>query len=362
MHRHWILSLYSALLALFPVRYQDEFGEELLYAVRMSLEQAQASGRLSVIRLAWRELRDLPGACLQAHFRERRGMLMKLQPGAHLPDGPFKFWQLVAVFLPFSIPLLGVALDLDAGANFTSLICGIGIVLLGLLVIVWITGLVKAFPIWTLPSLGLGLFFFAYGLYLISQVATLIVLRPIWGVFWPDTDGFWPDSILIRLLMYAWFNLVYVAIAAFMMMILLALSKPLLQLARKDWSLLSFFGYTLAIPYVIMNDEFQGLEPYQLTSILILAAGSVFFIILPARWIRLLALLAATLLALTTVSLGLYQIFPAQSFAASVLSFRVWEALHPVLNLPALLAILCLPWLVQRLPAYFGNKRPVTAA
>jgi hypothetical protein len=363
MHVHWILSIYSTLLALFPVRYQDEFGEELLYAVRMSVEQAQARGRLFVIRLAWRELRDLPGACLQAHLSERRGMMMKLQPGAHLPDGPFKFWQLAAVFLPFSIAMLGVALDLSPGGNFTSLLCGIGVVFLGLLVVVWIAGLVKEFPIWTLPSLGLILFFFAYGLYLISQAVTLIALRPIWNSFWPNLEGFWPDSILIRLLMYTWFNLVYVAIAAVMMMALLAFSQRLLQLARKDWSLLSFFVYTLTIPYVITNrDEFRGLEPYQLISILILITGAVFFVILPARWTRLLVLLAATLLALTTVSLGLYQIFPAQEFAAPVLSFRVWEALQPVLDLPALLIILCLPWLVQRLPASYGYKRPATAA
>jgi len=150
--------------------------------------------------------------------------------------------------------------------------------------------------------------------------------------------------------MYAWFNLVYIAIVALIMMILLAFSKSLLQLARKDWSLLSFFMYTLAIPYIILNrDEFQGLGPYQLISILILVAGAVFFVILPARWTRLLVLLASTFLALTTVSLGLYQIFPTQGFAAPILSFPVWEALQPVLNLPALLIILCLPLLLHLL-------------
>jgi hypothetical protein len=211
---------------------------------------------------------------------------------------------------------------------------------------------VKAFPPGRCHPWA-GPVFFTYGFYLVSQAGTLIVLRPLWG-------SFWPDSIPIRLLMYAWFNLVYAAIAAIILMILLALSKPLLQLARKDWSLLSFFVYTLAFPYVIMNDEFQGLEPYQLASLLILTTGAVFFILLPSRWTRLLVLLAATLLALPTVSLGLYQIFPAQEFAASILSFRVWEALHPVLDLPALLIILCLPLLVHRLPASYGYKRPTT--
>jgi len=147
MHSHWFLSIYRAMLTLFPLRYRDKYGEELLYAVRMSLEQAQARGRLFVIWLAWRELRDFPGACLQAHLRERRGLIMRFKPGAHLPDGPFKYWQLAAVFLPFSFPMLGVALDLLAGGIFTNLIWGVGVVFLGLLIIVWITGLVKEFPI-----------------------------------------------------------------------------------------------------------------------------------------------------------------------------------------------------------------------
>lgn len=111
-----------------------------------------------------------------------------------------------------------------------------------------------------------------------------------------------------------------------------------------------------------MNDEFQGLELYQLISTLIMIIGAVFFIILPARWIRLLVLLTATLLALTTMSLGLYHIFPAQEFAAPILSFRVWDALQPILNLSALLIILCLPLLVHRLPASYGCKHPSTAA
>jgi hypothetical protein len=278
-------------------------------------------------------------------------MRMKLQPGAHLPEGPFKLWQLAATFLPFSIPLLGVALDLDSGANFTGLICGLGVLLLGLTMVVWVTGLRKGFPIWTLPSMGVVLFLFAYGLHLSSQAVTLIVLRPIWGIFWPELEGFWPESILLRLLMYAWFNLVYVAIAASIMVALLLLSRPLLLLARKDWSLLSFLLYSLAFPYVIISgDEFIGLEPYQLASLLILVAGAVLFTILPARRTRLLALLAAALAAPVTVSLGLYRIFPDQYFAADIPSFRLWEALQPALDLPALLAILCLPWLFHRVP------------
>jgi hypothetical protein len=336
MHTHWIISIYRLLLALFPAAYREKYGQELLYAVRMSVERAQSRGRLAVMRLAWRELRDLPGACLRAHLRERTSIIMKLAPGAHLPEGPFEYWQLASVFLPFSIALLGVVLGPATRGGLGGLVCGIGVLLLGLLVIVWITGLAKAFPTWALPSLGLILLFIAYGAYVMSQGSALLEIKRISG-------SFWPDSIRLRLLIYLWFNLVYVAIVALIIIVLLALSPQLLQLARKDWSLLSFCLYTLAIPYAVMNDEFHGLEPYQLVSLLILATGAALFILLPARWTRLLVLLASTLLALPTLSLGLYQIFPAQEFATTDLSFRVWEALQPVLDLPALLIILCLP-------------------
>jgi hypothetical protein len=171
-----------------------------------------------------------------------------------------------------------------------------------------------------------------YGLYLSSQAVTLIALQPLWG-------SYWPDSIPLRLFMYAWFNLVYIAIAASILMVLLALNPQFLKMARKDWSLLSFLLYTLVIPYTVMNDEFRGLEPYQLASILVLISGAGLFTVLSTRRARLLAL------------------FPAQDFTSPVLSFRVWEAIQPILDLPALLIILCLPVLVQRLPDSFGFKR-----
>jgi hypothetical protein len=91
---------------------------------------------------------------------------------------------------------------------------------------------------------------------------------------------------------------------------------------------------------------------------LILVAGAVLFTILPARRTRLLALLAAALATPVTLSLGLYQIFPNQYFAADIPSFRLWEALQPALDLPALLVILCLPWLFHRLPASRGLEPP----
>lgn len=349
MRTHWIDRVYLALLALFPARYQEEYGEELEYAIRMAVEQAQVKGRVSVIRLALREFRDLPIALLRAHLDESRERWMNIQPGAHLPDGPVTNWKLLLLFVPFSLPLLGAILGLVEGWKLGWLPQGVAYLLLGLLVVTWVVGLVKGFPAWALPALGLILFILSFPLRLGIQGMVLFAVKT------PGSE-FWPDSITERLILYIWFNLAYVTIVALIVAFLMAISPPFLQRVRKDWSLLSFFMYGLSIPYVVMNDPYRGLAPFELASIIILAAGAAFFLFVPGRWQRLLALLLATFLAHPVLSLGIYQIFPAQEFAAPILSFRVWEALQPVLDLPALAILLCLPILLPLLPALFGHK------
>jgi hypothetical protein len=118
----------------------------------------------------------------------------------------------------------------------------------------------------------------------------------------------------------------------------------------------------MVIPAVIFSgDEYHGRAPYQLSGVIILIAGLVLYVLLPSRWGRVLVLLTATFCAPVIVSLGLYRIFPAQDFAKPILSFRVWEAIQPVLELPALLVIMCLPVLVRRLPETYGTNFQIAA-
>jgi len=130
---------------------------------------------------------------------------------------------------------------------------------------------------------------------------------------------------------------------------------PLRDRTRRDWSLLSLFLYGLAIPYVFLNDPYRGLLPYEVASTLLLAAGAAVFVLAPRRWQRLLALVVALLLAHPVLSLGIYQIFPAQTFAGPAPSFRLWETLQPVIELPVLLSLICLPALLSLLPAPAGR-------
>jgi hypothetical protein len=66
-----LVSAYRWALAFFPAAHRQEFGDELIYAVRMAAEEAMRQGKISSFRLAWRELRDLPLAAFREHLKER---------------------------------------------------------------------------------------------------------------------------------------------------------------------------------------------------------------------------------------------------------------------------------------------------
>jgi hypothetical protein len=63
--------IYARLLSLYPQQYRAEYGEELQIVFRLVVNEAAQRGRFSVIRLGWREMRDMPGAVIREHRRER---------------------------------------------------------------------------------------------------------------------------------------------------------------------------------------------------------------------------------------------------------------------------------------------------
>jgi hypothetical protein len=74
-----------------------------------------------------------------------------------------------------------------------------------------------------------------------------------------------------------------------------------------------------------------------------------------------LALVVPAILSPAVMSLGLYQTFPAQSWANPAdVSFRLWEALQPVLYLSPLPILLLLAALAPRLP-WSGGREPASS-
>jgi hypothetical protein len=72
-----LLWIYARLLSLYPQQYRSEYGEELQIVFRLVVNEAAQRSRFSVIRLGWREMRDMPGAVIREHRRERRKRKME---------------------------------------------------------------------------------------------------------------------------------------------------------------------------------------------------------------------------------------------------------------------------------------------
>ena len=190
---------------------------------------------------------------------------MRLQAGVHLPDGPIRSYRLAALFLPFVIPLLFTMPAEVGGVSVIRLSSGLVWVLAALAIVIAVTGLLKGFPAWALPTLGALLFWVWTPLKVAAQAAILTVLR--------QGGRFWPDALPDRMALVARLDVAFLALAVLITLLLLLLSPPLRDRTRRDWSLLSFLLYGLAIPYVLMNDPYRGLAPYVAVSILLLAAG-----------------------------------------------------------------------------------------
>jgi len=353
---HPIVRLYRAALGCFPEGYRSEYTDELLYAMRMAAADAQEQGRGALLRLAWRELRDLPPAIIRAHLHER-SVQMNLQLGAHLPGGPMHGWQMAAVFLPFLLPLLSPLLVLaPASVRVTVgpwILAALGLPILGLLVVIWVSGLVRQFPVWALPALGMALFFVSAFLQLFAQAAVFIaVMHPLYGG--------WPDGLAQKIMMMLLVQFVFLG---FMVGVasLLSLVPGFRARVQQEWTLLSFLLYGIAIAPVLGNDEFHWVEGYEAASLLILAVGAGLYLAASKRWQRVLALVVPAILSPAVMSLGLYQTFPAQSWANPAdVSFRLWEALQPVLYLSPLPILLLLAALAPRLP-WSGGREPASS-
>ncbi len=264
---------------------------------------------------------------------------MKLQAGRYLPDGPMRSYLLAALFVPFMFPLAMALLPLAAAGSRPVWLYNALFLILGLATIaIGVAGLIKGFPVWALPALGTLLFVVWFLLKWAAQSVVLIALHPL--------GNYWPDAIPAKLAQQAGLDVAFLGIGVLMAALLLVVSPPLRQRAWRDWSSLSFLFYGMSIPYVFLNDPYRGLEPYEAASALLLAAGAALFVLAPKRWQRLLVLVSALLLAHPLLSLGIYRIFPVQTFAGPDPSFRLWETLVPVLELPVLVALVCLPALL----------------
>lgn len=166
----------------------------------------------------------------------------------------------------------------------------------------------------------------------------------------------WPDSAAGKVIaLVGQYILIFLPIlllcgGALALSAFIPLFRPIFQRVRQDWSLVSFLLYGLSLFMVVMNVEYRGLGLYQLASLIILGVGALLYLHPAGSWARLVTLVIALGLSMGVLGLGIYLIYPQQSWAAQTTFPRWWEAVWPLLLGISLAVNMVMPALLSYLP------------
>ncbi len=154
--------LYALLLNLYPRVYQVEYNEERQIVFNMVVHEAAQQGGMTVIWISLRELRDLPGAIILAHRRERGKHKMTTDKDSLLTFEPGSWREAVAALAPFLLfgafpTFLGYLRLATIVPHWLEIVLALN--LLGLFLSLFVIGVIKGFPRWFLPYVGLPLSF-----------------------------------------------------------------------------------------------------------------------------------------------------------------------------------------------------------
>jgi hypothetical protein len=337
---------YDLLLNLFPGKYREEYGEELRVVFNLALDEALKKGKLEAASVVLRELVSLPKAIILAYLRERKNAKMTKTIESYFNFAYGSWKEFLTTILPFF--LLGGALPVINFLGRQKLIQvpdfvtnGIMLGLLGLFVILFLAGLVKGLPRWSLPYLGFALSLFSAGLF--------GMLIGLWISF--VFPKFLHQPSLLADIVYDglfWFG----QLITMLSIVAVTRISPRLQRFRDDWTLLCFILYG-AVPFVFLLsfDDYAGDEPYTLLAFLVLASGAWFYLRIHNEWKRFGVLFAALSLVILIAAVGKVMLIPVQDWAVQVEPFY-WrsELRHTFFTWLWLAVSMLVPALIKVLP------------
>ncbi len=184
-------------------------------------------------------------------------------------------------------------------------------------------GIVKGFPRWSLPALGLLLTVAAF----FSLMALGSWLEPMLGQlpFFRATPGNEEARLRNQALTdgFFWIGRLFIIGLTILVCAIVPPLRPLHQRIRRDWTLPSFILYGAAIGTVAFAfDEYGYDTPYEIVSMIFLAAGAWAYLRAPRPGQRLLALLVGVILSMGVIAVGKWLIVPMQNWP-------MWLTWHP---------------------------------
>ena len=348
--------LYSQSLFLYPSRFRKEFSNEMEMVFRTAVSSAAENGWQSLILYFWREFRDWPISIFRVHLQSRR---MKMTESSD--PFPSKPSELLAALTIFLIPALAALLSKIVGELIVDNVpqwvgSSLAIIFLGSLIIPLILAIIRGFPHWSPPYLGV-----------------LLVIFTFYGLFWKVWERIYPSvtswfgsmgswSLSVRILVQGmqaaifWFLVLLSTLILVSILRLLPHTRTLWKRIRQDWTQFSFFLYGgLVVHIILIFDEYQQDEPWLIAAWLILAAGCWLYLRSREQTQRVLILLGGATLAMWIVTAGKLYLVPLQNWGPWFERYppeieRWFESGRTIADWLCLVITLLIPSLLNLLP------------
>jgi hypothetical protein len=277
---------YSALLRLFPNPFRSEFRGEMQLVFEEALDDADQGGVLELARTMLKEYGQLICEALRQHLNRsisRAGW-----------QGPPSRGEVLVALAIFLLPTVFIFMNAFPGLSSHLVWSFIGTVFLA----VFFAGLLRGFPRWSLPYLGLALSLLSF-VFVFQWIADLIAPLALsrFGLVARDEtmqlllQAFWAGLL--------WLSLLTLTALALGCLALLRRFRLLLGCIRQDWTLASYilyYGTTLTL--FLAYDQHHSKPQFALASVLCLACGAWFYLRGDHPWQRILALTSGLSLAM----------------------------------------------------------------
>lgn len=312
MTDHLCTKIFKHMLLLYPTGFRSKFGDEMLEVFSEVISDTLKNGDRRLLNAYLHEFSIIPGTAFRERWEEHRSESSQGALYRCRWEGPLSRKELVLALSVFVAPAVIIL------ANFIppSILALTGPLVLVFLCTMFFTGLIKGFPRWSLPYLGLVLSAFSF-LFLFNQTIDLISPYNIINRFQPHA---WGESE--RLLLQAfWAGMMWLSLFVFVFLAIAiaALWQRFRQFywrLRWDWTQVSFILYSGSIlGFILLFDEYSYQEPYLFASLLCLAAGAWLYLRSPKGWQRLFVLLAGITLAMFISAAGKWFIVPRQDWS-----------------------------------------------
>jgi hypothetical protein len=313
------LSVHAAALRLYPDDFRAAFGKEMQAVFALTATEASDEGMLNLGNLFLREMRDLFWSALSEN---RQGNRSRAADGTQPRDfaARFSHTEMLISLAVFLIPAGTLLLSATAHTGAGELIPRL---MLACLILGLVAGLLKRFPPWSLPYLGLvfsAIVFVNLFQWRAERIATAMASR---FVLHANDElgrllltGFWQGVV--------WLSLFVLIGLLVLLLRLIPPCRPWVRRLRDDWTQLSYLLYGSSILAVSLTFEGYSAEktPFILAALVCMAAGAWSYLHSSRPQQGFLALMAGATMAMWVAAAGVWLLVPRQEWAA-------WFSAHP---------------------------------